>query len=111
MTHNHAKPAAKTTMTIKIAYSIIGVPWLMFTHVDCGSLSLSGLDPHQELLAFHDLDRQLQINQPSLQQGQRQLVLRVDIMGAVAGMGAHVELKEGPRPESRSGPRSIFWSR
>ena len=29
-----------------------------------------------------------------LQEGQRQQVLRVDIMGAVAGMGPHVELEE-----------------
>jgi len=42
------------------------------------------------LLAFHDLDRQLEINQPRLQEGQRQHVLRVDIMGVVAGMGPHV---------------------
>jgi len=38
----------------------------MFTDQDCGSLSHSGLDPHQELLAFHDLDWQLEINQPRL---------------------------------------------
>jgi hypothetical protein len=50
------------------------------------------------LLAFHDLDRQLEINQPRLQEGQRQQVLRVDIMGAVAGMGSHVELEERSAP-------------
>jgi hypothetical protein len=41
----------------------------MFTHQDIGSLSHAALDPHQELLAFHELDRQLEINQPSLQEG------------------------------------------
>ena len=56
---------------------------LMFTDQDCFRISL-GLDLHQELLAFHDLDRQPEINQPRLQKGQRQHVLRVDIMGAVA---------------------------
>jgi hypothetical protein len=69
----------------------------MFTDQDCFRISL-GLDPHQELLAFHDLDRQFEINQPRLREGQRQLVLRVDIMGAVAGMGPHVELKERSAP-------------
>jgi hypothetical protein len=38
-------------------------PELMFTDQDCFRISL-GLDLHQELLAFHDLDRQLEINQP-----------------------------------------------
>ena len=36
--------------------------------------------------ALHNLDRHLEIDQPCLQKRQRQLVLRVDIMGAVAGM-------------------------
>ena len=70
----------------------------MFTDQDCGSPSHSGLDPHQELLAFHDLDRQLEIDQPRPQEGQRKLVLRVDIMGIVAGMGPHVELEERSAP-------------
>src|SRR6476620_10756005 len=98
MSHNHAKPMAKITITMKMAYSIIGAgPELMFTDQDCFRISL-GLDLHQELLAFHDLDRQLEINQPSLQEGQRQHVLRVDIMGVVAGMAPHVELKKRPAP-------------
>ena len=68
MTHNHPKPMAKTTMTIKMADLIsLECPELMFTDQDCGSLSYLGLDPHQELLAFHDLDRQPEINQPCLQ--------------------------------------------
>src|SRR6476659_6034775 len=50
------------------------------------------------LLAFHDLDRQLEINQPRLQKGQRQHVLRVDIKGVVAGMGPLVELEERSSP-------------
>ena len=70
----------------------------MFTHQDIGSLSHAALDPHQELLAFHELDRQLEINQPSLQEGPREHVLRVDIMGAVAGMGSHVELEDRSAP-------------
>src|SRR6478609_1111856 len=89
---------AKITITMKMAYSIIGAgPELMFTDQDCFRISL-GLDLHQELLAFHDLDRQLEINQPSLQEGQRQHVLRVDIMGVVAGMGPLVELEERSSP-------------
>ena len=59
------------------------------------------------LLAFSDLNRQLEINQPRLQKGQRQHVLRVEIMGAVAGMGHHVELTSGPRRESRRGLSSV----
>ena len=46
------------------------------------------------LLAFHDLDRQLEIDQPRLQKGKRQHVLCVDIIRVVAGMAPHVELKE-----------------
>src|SRR6478736_6524682 len=72
-------------------------PELMFTDQDCFRISL-GLDLHQELLAFHDLDRQLEINQPRLQKGQRQHVLRVDIKGVVAGMGPLVELEERSSP-------------
>ena len=51
----------------------------MFTHQDCGSLSHSALDPHQALLAFHDFDWKLEINQPLLQEGQRELVLTADV--------------------------------
>ena len=41
-----------------------------------------------------------------LQEGQRQQVLRVDIMGAVAGMGPHVELEE--RQCRAKGPDQFF---
>ena len=63
------------------------------------------------LIAFHDLDRQLEIHQPSLKKGKRQQVRCVDIMGAVAGVGPYVELEERAASELRSGPRSIFSSR
>ena len=72
----------------------------MFTDQDCGSPSHSGLDPHQELLAFHDLDRQLEIDQPRPQEGQRKLVLRVDIIGAVGGVGLTLKFEEQSAPES-----------
>ena len=83
----------------------------MFTDQDCGSLSHSGLDPHQELLAFHDLDRQLEIGLPRPQEGQRKLVLRVDIMGAVGGVGLTLKFEEQSAPESRSEPSFYFLAR
>ena len=35
-------------------------------NIDGVALAASGFDPHQGLLAFHNLDRQLEINQPRL---------------------------------------------
>ena len=83
----------------------------MFTDQDCGSPSHSGLDPHQELLAFHDLDRQLEIDQPRRQEGQRKLVLRVDIIGAVGGVGLTLKFEEQSAPESCSEPSFYFLAR
>src|SRR4051794_27522669 len=40
----------------------------------------------------------LEVDEARLQNRQRQHVLRVDIMGAVAGMGPHVELEVRPAP-------------
>ena len=73
----------------------------MFTHQDCGSPSHSALDPHQELLAFHGLDRQLEIACRARRRDSESLSLPVDITGAVAGMGPHVEL------EARSARRQV----
>ena len=50
-----------------------------YRHRDCSSLSLSALDPHQALVACHDLDLHLEIDQPRLQEGQRELVLTADV--------------------------------
>ena len=83
----------------------------MFTHQDIGSLSHAALDPPQELLAFHELDRQLEINQPRLQEGQRELVLRVDIIGAIGGVGLTLKFEEQSAPESRSEPSFYFLAR
>jgi hypothetical protein len=43
-------------------------------------------------LPFRDLDRQLEINQPRLQERQRQHIFRVDIMRAVTGVSSDIEL-------------------
>jgi hypothetical protein len=66
---------------------------------------------HSKLVAFHDLDRQLEIDQTRLQEGQRQLVLRVDKWVLSPGWDPTLNSRSGPRPVSREGPRSILWSR
>ena len=63
----------------------------------------------QPLLAFHDLDRQCEINQPRLQEGQRQHIPRVDKTGAVAGMGPHVELEKRSAPRVALRPEIDFF--
>ena len=83
----------------------------MFTHQDCGSPSHSALDPHQELLAFHGLDRQLEIACRARRRDSESLSLPVDITGTVAGMGPRLNSRSGPRPEfARSGPSSFPFS-
>ena len=44
------------------------------------------------LIALHDLNRQGEVDEPRLQERQRQHVFRVDIVRAVTGVGSDIEL-------------------
>jgi hypothetical protein len=65
----------------------------MFTHEDCGSLSHSVLDPHQDPLASNSFIGNFRSISLRLQEGSEHVV-HLDIVSAVAGMGPDLQLEE-----------------